>query len=66
MSKTEKAIEILRCAEVNCGNAMKNPVFAQIVKAQIQEAIVALDGEMVTADVLASYRNDPPTDTTGS
>ena len=38
---TDRAIELLNCAEVNCDNIKKvGVVFADIVKAQIQEAIV--------------------------
>lgn len=55
--KTDEAIEILRCAEVNCDNAPRlGEVGIQIVKAQIQDAIKTLGGDMVTDDVLASYR----------
>jgi hypothetical protein len=59
MIDTEKVVEILRCAEVNCDNVVKGgAVFAQIVKAQIQEAIEELEGEIVTDDVLAPRRTE--------
>jgi hypothetical protein len=41
----EKAIEILRCAEVNCDNVARGGFLAtQIVRAQIQDAIKELGG----------------------
>jgi hypothetical protein len=41
-----KVIETLRCAETNCDNAKRVPPMIDIVKAQIQDAIRALDDEI--------------------
>lgn len=57
MSNIEEAVEMLRCAEVNCDNVPKvHGLMALIIKAQIQDAIKTLGGEIVTEDVLAPYR----------
>jgi hypothetical protein len=43
--KIEKAVEILRCAEVNCDNVARGGLMVtQIVKAHIQTAIEELGG----------------------
>ena len=55
----ENVIETLRCAEVNCDNAPRlGAAGILIVKAQIQDAIRELGGEMVTSDVLEPYRQE--------
>ena len=57
MIDVNKAIEMLCCAEVNCDNVARlGSVGVQLVKAQIQDAIKELEGEIVTEDVLAPYR----------
>lgn len=45
MSKIDEVIEQLRCAEINCDNAKKTglPVFVDVVKAQVQEALKLLE-----------------------
>jgi hypothetical protein len=53
----DNVIEILRCAEVNCDNAPRLGMAGiLIIKAQIQDAIKQLGGEIVSEDVLAPYR----------
>ncbi len=55
---TNKAIEMLRCAEVNCDNASRlGPVGILLVKAQIQDAIKELGGDIASEDVLEPYRD---------
>jgi len=41
--KIQEAIEMLRCAEINCDNAKRVPVLLNAVKMQIQEALKLLE-----------------------
>ncbi len=61
------AVDLLRCAEVNCGNVIGGdaekqwvlPSMVQVVKLQIQQAIRALGEEPGTPDVDAPERIGP-------
>jgi len=51
--QTEQAIEMLRCALVNCDNIKKvGPVMIDIVKSQIEEALRLIDSEEPTQEAL--------------
>ena len=55
---TNKAIELLNCAEINCGNVNKLGVeFVDVVKMQIQGAIILLRGEIFTESVKGGQNN---------
>ena len=63
MADIQEAIKMLQCAEMNCDNAHKlSSVGVMLVKSQIQDAIKALGGEIVSEDVLAPYREQEAQD----
>jgi len=46
-TKLDEAVEQLRCAEVNCDNIKHGPIFVEVVKRQIQNALTLLEADPV-------------------